>query len=83
MRAILKVIHARVGFGSGTETTPVFDCLHVQCDRKNWGWRRPGNDAVVSLSVFCGWVHQYVQYDAHQLETKLLVWDLPLQFGGK
>ena len=60
MCVILKVIHAGVGFGSGTETTPVFDCLHVQCDRKNWGWGRPGNDAVVSLSVFCGGVHQYV-----------------------
>ena len=35
MHVILKVIHTRVGFGSGTETTPVFDCLHVQCDRKN------------------------------------------------
>ena len=46
MRAILKVIHAGVGFGSGTETTPVFDCLHVQCDRKNC---RCGEDLEMML----------------------------------
>ena len=57
-----EAIRAGIGFGSGTETTPVFDCLHVQYDRKNWRWGGPGNDAILNLSTCCGGVHLYGTY---------------------
>ena len=68
MHAILKAIYAGVDFGSGTETTPVFDCLHVQYNRKHCRCGRPGNGAISSLSMFHGGTH-----DALQLETKIFV----------